>query len=288
MRVLLTGSDGFVGREFQRHFQDAGDTVTCIDIKSNMDCRDYFKKSVTQFDLVVHLAAVVGGRMTIEGDPLRVATDLAIDSDMFNWAVKTEQPRVVYYSSSAAYPIKLQTSEHYLTETDIQLDKIQTPDFSYGWAKLTGEMLAGYAEEQGVRVHVFRPFSGYGEDQDLDYPFPSFMQRIKDRDNPFIIWGDGHQVRDFMHIEDIVDATMTLVEFDVHGPTNLGLGRPTSFTDLAHMAFHAVGYEPKLKYLLDKPVGVQFRCSDPSKMLRYYKPKITLEEGIERALKNGI
>ena len=288
MKVLLTGSDGFVGRQFQRYFKETGDKVTQVDIRSNVDCRDFFKVTNIQFDLVVHLAAVVGGRMTIEGDPLRVASDLAIDSDMFNWAVKTQQPKIVYYSSSAAYPIKLQESEKYLVEKDIDINNIQTPDFSYGWAKLTGEMLASYAEEQGVRVHVFRPFSGYGEDQDLDYPFPSFIQRIKNRDDPFIVWGNGNQVRDFIHIEDVVNATMALVNANVSGPTNLGLGRPVSFTDLAYMAFEIAGYKPHLKYLLDKPVGVQFRCSNNTKMLKYYTPEITLEDGIRRALTNGI
>ena len=282
--VLLTGSEGFVGRQFQKHFKETGDKVTCIDVKSNMDCRDFFKITNTQFDLVIHLAAVVGGRLTIEGDPLRVATDLAIDSDMFNWAVNTKQPRVVYYSSSAAYPISLQGVEYYLEEASIDLQAIQTPDFSYGWAKLTGEMLAGYAEDQGVRVHVFRPFSGYGEDQDLDYPFPSFMKRIRDRENPFYIWGDGNQVRDFMHIEDIVKATMKAVELDIKGPVNLGTGRPISFTQLANLAFEIAGFHPDIQYLTDKPVGVLFRCCENSKLNTFYSPEISIEEGIQRAL----
>ena len=285
--VLLTGSEGFVGRQFQRYFKETGDKVTRIDIKSNMDCRDFFKKNNAQYDLVVHLAAVVGGRMTIEGDPLRVATDLAIDSDMFNWAVNTGQPHVVYYSSSAAYPTNMQSGRypHRLREAWINVDHVQTPDLSYGWSKLTGELLAKYAEEKGVNVHIFRPFSGYGEDQDLDYPFPSFIKRIKDREDPFEIWGDGNQVRDFIHIEDIVNATMKAVELNVLGPINLGWGRPTSFTQLANMAFDIAEFHPKIHYLTDKPVGVMYRCSENAKMLEFYKPKITLEEGIERALR---
>jgi nucleoside-diphosphate-sugar epimerase len=123
---------------------------------------------------------------------------------MFQWALRTKPDHVVYYSSSAAYPIDLQGygSEHKLVEDDIDLDNVRLPDLTYGWAKLTGEILAKYAEQEGLRVHVFRPFSGYGEDQDLTYPFPSFIHRGVHRYNPFSIWGTGKQVRDFIHIED--------------------------------------------------------------------------------------
>jgi len=209
MNILITGHKGFCGRHFTQFLKEH--EITGVDLKDGQDCRDFFKTSTQKFDLVIHLAAIVGGRETIEGQPLSVATELSIDAEMFNWAVHTKQPRLVYYSSSAAYPIKLQESAYKLKESDIDLENVHNPDFSYGWAKLTGEILAKYARAHGVAVHVLRPFSGYGEDQDLTYPFPSFIQRIKSNENPFTIWGDGNQVRDFIHIDDIVAATMKVV-----------------------------------------------------------------------------
>ena len=121
--------------------------------------------------------------MTIEGDPLKVATDLAIDAMLFNWVVKEKLiPRkLLYFSSSAAYPIKEQTSSNnrLLSENMIDLNKkIELPDMTYGWAKLTGEYLAQFAAEKyGLNVVIYRPFSGYGEDQDFTYPFPSVIRR---------------------------------------------------------------------------------------------------------------
>ena len=284
MKVLVTGDAGFVGTHFKKALSEH--EITGVDIKNGLDARHFFATDNTYFDLVIHLAAIVGGRATIEGAPLSVAVDLTIDSEMFQWALKTRPARIVYYSSSAAYPIKLQGygSTHRLTETDIDLDDIQSPDLTYGWAKLTGEMLAKYAENEGLRVHVFRPFSGYGEDQSLDYPFPSFIKRGVEKANPFKIWGTGNQVRDFIHIEDVVAATLEAVRQDIQGPVNLGLGRATSFNDLATLVAAECGYSPEFERIIGAPEGVQYRCSDPAKMLSFYTPKILLEEGISRSI----
>jgi nucleoside-diphosphate-sugar epimerase len=284
-KALITGHAGFVGRHFVKQLDGKYD-LTLVDVKEGNDCRDFFKENSTKFDLVIHLAAIVGGRATIEGNPLKVATDLAIDSDMFQWALRTKPDSIVYYSSSAAYPTayQTQTTRYKLREDHINLYSVMSPDLTYGWAKLTGEMLANYAEQEGLRVHVFRPFSGYGEDQDLDYPFPSFIARGKRKDNPFEIWGTGEQVRDFIHIDDVVAGTLEAVKQDIQGPVNLGWGRPTSFNELAELVTKEVGYSPEIKHIIGAPEGVSYRLCDPSKFMSFYTPKISLEEGIRRAL----
>jgi nucleoside-diphosphate-sugar epimerase len=298
-KALITGDKGFVGRNFKRKLEAQGWDITGIDIVgyNPVDARDFFRKDDTHYDLVIHLAAVVGGRATIEGAPLSVAVDLAIDSEAFQWALRTKPKHFVYYSSSAAYPISLQTeylkkhtaprNKYRLKEQDIDLSSIANPDLTYGWSKLTGEMLASHAEKAGVRVHVFRPFSGYGSDQALDYPFPSFIQRAKRKNNPFEIWGDGQQTRDWIHIDDIVDATIAAVTEDVEGPINLCTGIPTSFNQLAVAITNQVGYKPQLDHKLEAPKGVHYRVGDPTKLNKFYVPKISLEEGIRRALKDS-
>jgi nucleoside-diphosphate-sugar epimerase len=289
VKTLITGADGFVGRHFQRHLEALKAEITALDLKSGYDCRDFFKQSTESFDLVVHLAAMVGGRATIEGNPIGVATDLSIDAEMFNWAVRTGQRRIVYFSSSAAYPVDLQRQPYRLREADIDLGDVRNPDFSYGWAKLTGELLADYARRQAaIEVYVFRPFSGYGEDQELTYPFPSFIKRTVERSDPFEIWGDGNQVRDFIHIDDVVAASLKAVELGIQDPVNLGWGRPTTFNQLAELCFEVAGVRPKrIRHLTEKPVGVDYRCSDNSRLLTFYQPRISLEDGIQLALDNA-
>lgn len=291
MRVLLSGASGFVGRHLHRALEERGDTVAAFDLNGSRDvyvrdALDYFRLNTGGFDLAIHAAATVGGRASIDGSPLGVATNLALDSWYFRWLIRTKIPRAVYFSSSAAYPVELQQPGpiRRLVETDIDLDNPRLPDATYGLAKVTGERLARYAEAEGCRVHVLRPMSGYGEDQDEAYPFPAFIRRAKERQDPFEIWGDGSSTRDWIHIDDLIGATLAAVDQDATGPINIGWGRATSFDELAGLVTAEAGYAPELKHLAGAPQGVHHRVCDPKRMLDVYQPTVTLEEGIRRAL----
>jgi nucleoside-diphosphate-sugar epimerase len=288
MRIFLSGSAGFIGRHLHRALDERGHHVTTCDLKAAHlgDALDFFRRDRTRYDLAIHCAAIVGGRASIDGHPLGVGTNLALDAWFMRWLAASGTPRAVYYSSSAAYPVALQgeDSGHLLREDDIDLACPGRPDATYGLAKLTGEQLVPYAEAEGCRVHVLRPMSGYGADQALDYPFPSFIGRARRREDPFEIWGTGRQVRDWVHIADVIGATLAAVDQDVTGPTNIGTGRATSFNELAELVCKEAGYQPELRHLLGAPDGVQYRVADPTKMLTMYQPKVTLEEGIHHAL----
>lgn len=301
-RVLVTGSSGFVGSVMVRKLLERGEEVLGIDIKPPTsglnydfviaDVRDYFRDAREVFKEVYHFAAVVGGRANLEGNPLSVASDLAIDSDLFQWAIRTGQPKLVLFSSSAAYPISRQTksfAEQYLDvnlrEDHIDLRAIKNADTMYGHVKMTLEMLAQLGEEKGVRCHIFRPFSGYGETQDLTYPFPNLIRLAKE-DKGMEIWSDS--IRDFIQIEDVCDAVLKAVELDIQGPTNLGTGVATKFSELARtMDYLANGeraFEREVKVLSDKPAGVYRRVANPYKMLSFYHPRYSVEDGIQLSL----
>ena len=248
-----------------------------------------------RFSNVFHFAAIVGGRAKIEGDPMMVALDLSIDAEFFYWICQHKPERVLYPSSSAAYPIDLQSTDFAiaLSEGDIDFKKnLGTPDMTYGWSKLTGEFLAQIAAKHyGVSVTCIRPFSGYGEDQDLTYPVPSIALRAARKDNPFEVWGSGKQGRDFVHIDDVIDCIMMAMD-NIHDGSaiNIGSGKLTSFLELIEIFSKIAGYTPEIKPLLDKPVGVHSRYANMDYVNNKYgwKPKISVEEGMRRVYEKAL
>ena len=160
------------------------------------------------------------------------------------------------------------------------------PDMTYGWAKLTGEYLAYIAAEYyDMKVTCIRPFSGYGEDQDLTYPIPAIAQRVARREDPMEVWGSGKQGRDFVHIEDVMDCILLAMDHIHDGSAiNIGMGRLTSFLEIIDVLTNIAGYKPEVKALLDKPVGVHSRyCNmDYVKERLGWEAKITMEEGMRR------
>ncbi len=166
-KILITGGAGFVGRHFCKRFLDMGDHVYCVDSIAkhtgglapnagwplfnpldfdnfhffHEDCRSYFSSSNDDdFDYVLHLAAMVGGRVMIEHQPLAIAEDLAIDASYWQWAKLNKPKKTLFFSSSGAYPIKYQTKDNYvlLAEDMIGFEQdIGMPDMTYGWSKLT-------------------------------------------------------------------------------------------------------------------------------------------------------
>jgi UDP-glucose 4-epimerase len=296
--ILITGASGFLGTHFLDWFMRADEDFHLwpMDIKPHplgipydlQDIELWLEDFDVEVDLAVHMAGVVGGRQKIEGDPLYNADQLRIDSSFFRWAVKHAKT-VVYPSSSAVYGARLQDGVGVpLTEAmcDITKDTWLAPDEMYGFTKLAGERLAWSAAKYGLNTLVVRPFSGYGEGQTFDYPVPSIARRALRREDPLTVWGPGTQTRDFIHVNDLIAATMARLEHPVEGVDvmNIGSGTAMSFNDVAKICASIVGYSPEIVNLVDKPMGVQSRFCDPSKMLRYYEPKIDLDEGLDRVI----
>lgn len=299
MRALVTGSAGFLGRHMVRALRARGYEVIGRDLVDGRDALDYFARANETLDLVVHAAAAEPHRAAIDGNAMNLVRNLHLDSAMFEWAVRTGT-RVLYLSSSAAYPVGMQMGyqPYRLHETDAlvadrpvsadvlaQLPDLARlgPDAAYGWTKLTGEKMAVAAGER-IPVHVVRPFSGYGEDQGPDWPFGAFIARARARLDPFTIWGDGTQVRDWIHIDDVVNGALVIVEADYREPVNLCTGEGTSMAELVELICQQVGYAPELELHLDKPAGVAYRVGDPTRLLQYYEPQVSLAEGVKRAL----
>lgn len=319
IKALVTGGAGFVGRRLTMSLLSKGWNVDVVDpiypgtgaihpekgwpignpknypsfSFIEQDCREFFKINQTKYDYAFHLAAIVGGRLVIENEPLAVADDLSIDAHFWQWAKRLRPGKCVIFSSSAAYPIRFQTRSAYTLLKEEMIDfscDIGVPDLTYGWAKLTCEFLARIAyEKHRIPSVVYRPFSGYGEDQDLTYPFPSICKRILDAPNnsEIAVWGSGQQMRDFIYIDDCVDIVLaTMDHIDDGSPLNLSTGIFTSFIDLMQIVSRLAGKSLTFKTAPDKPEGVFARGGDTTRQIALgVRPTLSLEEGIARTLR---
>lgn len=283
--ALVTGSAGFVGRHMVRRLEAEGYHVTGLDLKTGTNCLHHFRLSEKRYDLIVHAAYNVGGRESIDGVNMNLAKNLILDAEMFQYALRTDAGHVLYFSSSAAYPTHLQSAtwSNPLRESDMYYDQ---PDAGYGWAKVTGEKLAEQARSMGLSVSVVRPFSGYGSDQDDCYPFPSIIKRAMSGD--FTVWGPPAQTRDWIHIDDIVEACIGMITHRIPGPVNLCTGQGTTMGDLLKLARfiynQGVIGDDRIFFDIDKPTGVLNRVGDPTLLHTFYKPQVTLVAGILEAI----
>ena len=131
---------------------------------------------------------------------------------------------------------------------------------------------------------MVRPFSGYGADQDPCYPFPAMVERARQRLDPFEVWGSGRQVRDFVHVDDIVGAVLAAYDLGIDGPFNIGNGRATSMLELAQMVTAGAGYDPDITPLHNGLEGASYHVADTRLLNSFYRPRVSLEDGIARAL----
>lgn len=290
-RALVTGNCGFLGRHFYTRLLQEGYTVTGADLVGPLrtDALEVFHLDRRRYDLVIHCAAHAPNRKAIDGQPHLVgSSNLELDAALFRWAAQTQPDQLVYISSSAVYPVSLQMGS---VNVPLQEDVVRAtaptlsaPDAVYGWTKLTGELMAEHYRAAGGRVLVVRPFSGYGSDQSGEFPFGAFRDRALERADPFDVWGSGEQVRDFIHVDDIVNAVLALVQTETAEPVNLATGLGTSMLQLAGLFCEAAGYDPWIRVVENAPAGVDYRVGDSIRLRSVYQPQVSIEQGVARAL----
>jgi GDP-L-fucose synthase len=302
--ALVTGGCGFIGRHFTKKLTTLGYKVIVVDNLASdsalqpekwsthlkcdfeyykMDILDYLSTHKEKFDIIIHAAAIVGGRAIIENDPFLISRNIHIDNELFRWIEKTQPNHLVYFSSSAVYPIKFQESNTYkklsLQDVDVSSNNISIPDLTYGWSKLTGEFsLSILSKRVDTCISVYRPFSGYGEDQHSTYPFPSILSKVTSDKEMIDIWSDG--VRDFVYIDDIVDYVLSSCFHSEHLKVmNIGTGVPTSMSKLANTMMNILGIKEKpIQIVDDKPKGVHYRVCEDNIDFRW----TSIEEGIKK------
>jgi UDP-glucose 4-epimerase len=246
-------------------------------------------------EVVFHLAALHGGRGYIDTHPAECCTNMVLDQLVFEEACRAGVHRVCFASSACVYPSYLQNetgSSYLLKEEDADpfvRDRAQA-DLEYGWAKLMGEMaLRAYNKEHGLKTSAVRIFTAYGPRENETHAIIALIAKAFIRTDPYIIWGNGEQDRNFTYVQDIVDALVLAAERIENGsPVNAGRDDRITLNEAARIIFDVTGWKPTaVHHDLTKPQGVASRAADLTKARRLleWEPKVAYRDGFEKTVK---
>jgi nucleoside-diphosphate-sugar epimerase len=240
-------------------------------------------------EVVFHLAADHGGRGYVDLHQAECATNLALDGNLFLAAREAGVEKVVYASSGCVYPNYRQTDPDemlYLTE-----DMVGPPfdaDNMYGWAKLMAEMtLRHYASEWGLKSAACRYFTVYGERGKEDHAVMAMISRAFLRQDPFVVWGNGEQIRNWTYVGDIVEGTILAADKINDGTAvNLGTMERTRVLDAVREILEYTGHQAQIELHPEMPTGPMNRVADNSlaRGLLGWEPKVSFVDGLRRTI----
>jgi UDP-glucose 4-epimerase len=255
------------------------------------DLRDIEKarKSVKKIDIVFHLAADHGGRGYVALKQSNTATNFILDGLVFKACLENQVEKIFYASSGCVYPNFLQNEKNkkiYLKETDVKPP--YDADNLYGWAKLMGELiLKQYYKDYGLKSAIGRFFTVYGPYAKESHAVMATIAKAFIKQDPFEVWGNGEQIRNWTYIEDIVDGIIKLIEkVDDATPVNLGTNERIKVIDMVNLVFKYTGFYPKKIKFLSMPTGPINRVADISlaKKLLNWQPKYDFKTGLKKTI----
>jgi UDP-glucose 4-epimerase len=299
-KVLVTGGAGFIGSNLVKQLIENGNSVTVIDnfmsgYRSNLepfptvniiegDIRDRssVEEAMHGVEIVFHLAASVGNKRSIEY-PLIDAEINVLGTLQVLEAARKEGVRKIVASSSAGIFGELKTMP-------IKEDHPVEPDSPYGCTKLCQEKLClAYAKLYAIETVCLRYFNVYGPNQRFDAygnVIPIFVFHML-RNESLHIYGDGEQTRDFIHVDDVVQANIKAADFiGVSGVFNIASGKSVTINNLVEIITNG-NNTAKIEYGVERPGDVRHSLADISLARQKigYIPSVDLERGIEEYIK---
>lgn len=308
--VLVTGGASFIGSHLVEDLVDLGAYVRVADdfssgmrenlaavnddiqiLEGNLKRWEFADRVTEDIDRLFHLAADHGGRGYIANHPANCATNMALDNTVFETSVQNGVEKITFASSACVYPTDIQQERRRLREEMVSFEERggAYADENYGWAKLMGERsLQAFHDQYGVDASSVRIFTAYGPRENETHAIIALIAKAFARQDPYQIWGDGEQTRNFTYVDDIVSALLLANEkLSDATPVNAGLSEYISINEVVETIFDYVDWEPEeIDYQTDKPVGVKHRAADTSRAeeLLDWSPEYTLEDGMARTI----
>jgi nucleoside-diphosphate-sugar epimerase len=259
-----------------------------LDLRDKANCY----KATDGIQVVFQLAADMGGMGFIENNKALCMLSVLTNTHMLMAAKDSGVERFFYSSSACVYNGDKQKTPDVvaLKEEDAYP---ALPEDGYGWEKLFSERMCRHFEEdfglltRVARYHnVYGPLGTYdgGREKAPAAICRKVIQAKASGKHEIEIWGDGHQTRSFMYIDDCTKGTQAILESDIDEPINLGSSELVTINQLVDIVEEIAGIKLKRTYKLDAPKGVNGRNSDNTKILDYlgWEPSIRLKDGMAK------
>ena len=308
--VLVTGGASFIGSHLVEDLVEKGANVRVADdfssgersnltavedeieiLEGNLKHWQFADEASEGIDRLFHLAADHGGRGYIANYPANCATNMALDNIVFEAAVENGVEKITFASSACTYPTDIQQERQRLHEDMVSFEERggAYADESYGWAKLMGELsLQSFHEQYGVDASSVRIFTAYGPRENETHAIIALIAKAYAEQDPYQIWGDGEQTRNFTYVDDIVSALVLANEKITNAtPVNAGISEYISINEVVEEIFDYMDWEPEeINHMTDKPVGVRHRAADTTRAekLLGWAPEYSLNDGLAETI----
>ena len=291
LKILVLGSSGFIGSNLVKSLMVQGFDVWGADINQPQyvhphhflqgDLRDedfcrylFLGKS---YDRVYQLAADMGGAgfiFTGDNDAEVMHNSAMINLNVAKFATESGVKQLFYSSSVCAYSIEQVAQK--IKEEDIYP---ANPDSNYGWEKIFSERVyEAFHKNKGLDIRIarfnncFGPYSTWDGGREKS---PAAICRKALTQDPIEIWGNGQQVREFIYIDDLLDAIELIMQNPYTGPINIGPDDSYTIDEMVRMVS-----DREIKHI-DGPVGLQVRLTDNTKIKSLgWSPKVSVKEGM--------
>lgn len=292
-RIYVAGHRGLAGSAIWRHLEGEGFTNLIGATSSELDLRD--RSAVFAFmrqqrpDVVIDAAARVGGIHANNTFPADFLSDnLQIQTNVMDAANEVDVDRLLFLGSSCIYP---KFAAQPIRESSLLTGELEPTNEAYAIAKIAGIMQVQASRKQYGRHWISAmPTNLYGPGDNFhaenSHVLPALMRRIhqaKVEGAPeVVIWGSGTPLREFLHVDDLAEAAVFLLEHYDDGQTiNVGVGEDLSIRELAELIAEIVGYEGNLVQDTSKPDGTPRKLLDVSRLNALgWKARTSLREGI--------
>lgn len=295
--ILVTGGAGFIGSNLVDFLISKNYNVKILDnlttgnkdninenaefIEGNIKDYDIVSKAMENIDYVFHLAALVSVPLSIENPELNEETNVIGTQNVFEAALKNNVKKLICASSAAIYG----------DNKNIPLIETQTPKpmSPYAQAKLYMEKLGKEYSKKGLKTICLRYFNVYGKRQDPKNPYSGVISIFIDKalnNKNIIIYGDGNQTRDFIFIEDILDANLLALNELIPDNYNVATNKSISVKKLAEFIINITGSKSKIIHKEKRTGDIIESCADIDKIKKYgFEPKYDIEQGLKKLIK---